>query len=176
MVAGEEHAYRTFHEAYYSRLTRYLLVVAHGDEDAAREALQAAFVRVVRHIKVFEDESHFWNWLTVLARSALADQRRKRSRYQAFLERFTHHARAEAAAAENGPADSKLLTALEDSVRTLPAEERLLVDRKYRDRESVRDIAASLQLSEKAVESRLGRVRQKLKDAMLTVLKNEQAD
>jgi RNA polymerase sigma factor (sigma-70 family) len=176
MVAGDETAYRIFHETYYPRLTRYLLVVTHGDEDAAREALQAAFVRVVRHIKVFDDETRFWNWLTVLARTAFADQRRKRSRYQTFLERFTEHARTEVAVAENGQAEARMLAALEGSVRNLPAEERTLVDRKYLDRESVRTIAASLQLSEKAVESRLGRVRQKLKDAMLTVLKHEQAD
>jgi RNA polymerase sigma-70 factor (ECF subfamily) len=176
MVAGEEHAYRTFHEAYYSRLNRYLLVVAHGDEDAAREALQAALVRVVRHIKVFDDEAHFWNWLTLLARSARADQRRKQSRYRAFLERFTLHARTEAAAAENGRTNAQLLAVLEASLRNLPAEDRGLVDRKYQGRESVREIAAALQLSEKAVESRLGRVRQHLKEAMLTALKHEPTD
>jgi len=176
MVAGDETAYRTFHEAYYPRLTRYLLVVTHGNEDATREALQATFIRVVRHIRVFDDEACFWNWLTVLARTACADQRRKRSRYQAFLDRFTQHARAEAAGAENGQADSRLVAALEHSVRSLPAEERTLVDRKYLDRESVRAIATSLQLSEKAVESRLGRIRQKLKATILTGLKHEQAD
>ena len=176
MVAGDEAAYRTFHEAYYPRLTRYLLVVAHGDEDAAREALQATFVRVVRHIKVFDDEARFWNWLTVLARTAFADQRRKRSRYLAFLDRFTTHARAEAAIAENGETDSRLLATLEFNMRNLSSEDRELVERKYLGRESVRDIAESLQSSEKAVESRLGRVRQKLKAAILAMLKHEQAD
>ena len=176
MVAGDEAAYRTFHEAYYPRLTRYLLVVAHGDEDAAREALQATFVRVVRHVKVFDDETRFWNWLTVLARTAFADQRRKRSRYQSFLDRFTTHTRAEAEVAENGQADVRLLATLEINLGNLPAEDRELVERKYLGQESVRQIAESLQSSEKAVESRLGRVRQKLKAAMLAVLKHEQTD
>jgi RNA polymerase sigma factor (sigma-70 family) len=176
MVVGNEDAYRSFYEAYYPRLTRYLLVVTNGDADAAREALQAAFVRVVRHIKVFDDEARFWNWLTVLARTAFVDQRRKRSRYLAFLDRFTEHARTEAAVAENGQADARLLAALEFSVRSLPAEERALVDRKYLGRESVRDIADSLQSSEKAVESRLGRARRKLKELLLERLKHEAAD
>lgn len=152
------------------------MVVTHGDEDAAREALQATSIRVVRHIKRFDDEAHFWNWLTVLARTAFADQRRKRSRYLAFLDRFTEHTRTETAVAENGQADARLLAALEFSVRSLPTEERELVERKYFDRESVRNIAESLQASEKAVESRLGRVRQKLRDALLAALKHEQAD
>jgi DNA-directed RNA polymerase specialized sigma24 family protein len=95
MVQGDETAYRTFYDAYFDRLSRYLLVVTAGDEDAAREALQSGLVRVVRHIKIFTSEAVFWSWLTVLARSALSDQRRKRRRYLAFLDRFTWHTRAQ---------------------------------------------------------------------------------
>lgn len=178
MVRGDENAYRIFHGAYFHRLFRYLLVVAAGDEDAAREALQATFLRVVRYIKTFDEEPRFWNWLTVLARTALADQRRKRSRYRAFLERFTGHARVESESApvEDGQADARLLAALEHSVRRLPPDERELVERKYFGREPVRAIAAALQISEKAVESRLTRVRLKLKGAVLTGLKHEPTD
>ena len=175
MTRGDENAYRTFHEAYFQRLFRYLLVVAAGDEDAAREAVQSTFLRVVRYIKPFDEERRFWNWLTVLARTALADQQRKRSRYRAFLERFTGHARTETQAtpAADGQADAQLLAALEHCVHRLPLEERELVERKYFGRESVRAIAASLQISEKAVESRLTRVRGKLKAETLSGLKHE---
>ena len=175
MTKGDEDAYRNFHEAYFPRLYRYLLVVAAGDENAAREAVQSAFLRVVRYIKPFDEETRFWNWLTVLARTALADQRRKRNRYFAFLERFSGHVRAESevAPAADVHADAQLLTALENSVHNLSLEERELVERKYLHRESVRDIAASLQISEKAVESRLTRVRSRLKTETLNTLKNE---
>jgi RNA polymerase sigma-70 factor (ECF subfamily) len=178
MTRGDENAYRTFHEAYFQRLFRYLLVVAAGDEDAAREAVQSTFLRVVRYIKPFDEELRFWNWLTVLARTALADQRRKRSRYRAFLERFTGHARmdSESDAANDGHADGQLLAALEQGIRCLPPDERELVERKYFARESVRDIAASLQISEKAVESRLTRLRLKLRGEMLNGLKHEPTD
>jgi len=178
MTRGDENAYRTFHEAYFQRLFRYLLVVAAGDEDAAREAVQSTFLRVARYIKPFDDEPRFWNWLAVLARTALADQRRKRSRYRSFLERFTGHAQIEAEVkpASDGQADAQLLDALEDCVHRLPPDERELVQRKYFARESVRDIAESLQLSEKAVESRLTRVRLKLRMETLNGLKHEAKD
>ena len=104
MKEGDEEAYRDFYDAYYNRLWRYLLVVTAGDEEATAEALQATLVRVVRHIKVFQDEASFWGWLTVLARSALSDQRRGRRRYLAFLDRFTRHTEAHAPpAAGNAP-------------------------------------------------------------------------
>src|ERR1035441_10881638 len=95
MADGDELAYRAFYDAYFNRLSRYLLVVAAGDEDAVREAMQSALVRVVRHIKVFPTDAVLWSWLTVLARSALSDQNRKRRRYLAFLDRFTWHTRAQ---------------------------------------------------------------------------------
>ena len=151
MAAGDETAYSLFYDAYFDRLWRYLIVVTAGNEDAAREALQATLTRVVRHIRIFSSEPAFWSWLTVLARSALSDQSRKRRRYLAFLERFSQHA-----AVESTPHDDR-------------ADERLqqLLDR---------HIAAELQTSEKTVESRLTRVRQKLKNTVLAELKNEAPD
>jgi RNA polymerase sigma factor (sigma-70 family) len=178
MARGDETAYRQFHEAYFQRIFRYLLVAAAGDEDAAREAVQATFLRVVRYVKPFDAEGRFWHWLTVLARTALTDQRRKRSRYRAFLERFTRHAQAElpASPANNGQADTQLLTVLERALQALSPEERDLVERKYFAGESVRDIAAAQQLSEKAIESRLTRTRLKLKSDVLQKLKHETPD
>lgn len=173
LAGGDETAYHTFHDAYFDRLSRYLLVVAGGDEEAAQEALQATFVRVVRHIKVFPNDAVFWSWLTVLARSAFSDQSRKRRRYLAFLDRFTQHSRAAQALAEPGPADTELFTRLEQNLAALPFDERDLLERKYFARESVRQIADELRTTEGAVESRLGRIRRKLKAALLQSLKHE---
>ena len=174
MAAGDELAYRAFYDAYFNRLSRYLLVVTAGDEDAAREALQSALVSVVRHIKVFPGDAVFWSWLTVLARSALSDQTRKRRRYLAFLDRFTWHSRgAQQAALDDPAAHARLDTLLESSLGALPFDERRLVQAKYYERRPVREIAKELNLSEKAVESRLVRIRQKLSAAILEGLKRE---
>jgi RNA polymerase sigma-70 factor (ECF subfamily) len=173
MKAGNEDAYRIFYDAYYDRLWRYLLVVTAGDEEAAREALQAALIRVVRHIKVFADEQVLWSWLTVLARTALSDQNRQRRRYLAFVDRFTWHERVTHTEQDERDADARLLSLLDSHLATLPAEDKQLVEWKYLERRSVREIAVDLQSSEKAIESRLGRVRRKLKEALLETLKNE---
>ena len=127
MAGGDETAYRIFYEAYFDRLLRYLLVVTGGHEEAAREALQLALVRVVKHVKPFEAEEKFWSWLTVLARSALADESRKRRRYFSFLERFTRQQETGPAAMDNGEADEQLRALLESKLTALPADERQLV-------------------------------------------------
>ena len=173
MVGGDELAYRTFYDAYFNRLWRYLLVVTAGDEQAASEALQSALVRIVRHIKVFTNDATFWGWLTVLARSALIDQTRKRRRYLAFLDRFTWHAHVQQTVANNTEADVRLLSLLDISLAALPFDERRLLEAKYLERRSVREMAQELELSEKALESRLGRIRRKLKAAILEGLKHE---
>src|SRR6266481_9794210 len=85
MARGDEAAYRTFYQLYFARLLRYLLVLTGGREDTAREALQNAFLRVVRHIRVFDSENTFWSWLTVLARCSIVDEERKRKRFLAIL-------------------------------------------------------------------------------------------
>lgn len=163
MARGGEDAFREFYERYFNRLLGYLLVLTRGREDAAREALQAAMLRVLRHIKRFERQDAFWSWLTVLARTALVDQERKRRRYDAALERFLH---------ENPErVETHLMDCLKQSVAALPPDELALIEQKYFEGESVARIAAALNLSEKAVESRLGRIRQKLKQQTLELLK-----
>lgn len=174
MARGDETAYRIFYDAYFDRLLRYLLVVTGGNEEAAREAAQLALVRVVRHVKVFETEAVFWSWLTVLARSALVDESRKRRRYFSFLEKFTRHQEATPAVMNNGEADEQLRELLDRKMTALPDDERQLVELKYLRHQSVREIADGLQTTDKAVESKLSRVRRKLKDAVLDELKNEQ--
>jgi RNA polymerase sigma-70 factor, ECF subfamily len=176
MAAGDEAAYRIFYDAYFDRLWRYLIVVTSGNEDAAREALQATLTRVVRHIKIFSNEPVFWSWLTVLARSALSDQTRKRRRYLAFLDRFSRQAATAETATDDNDVDERLRQLLDRQITSLAEDERQLVEAKYFEHRSVREIAEELQITEKAVESRLSRLRQKLKISVLAELKNESPD
>jgi RNA polymerase sigma-70 factor, ECF subfamily len=171
MARGDEMAYRQFYDAYFDRLLRYLLVVSGGNEQAARDALQAAFIRVVRHVKPFDAEDKFWSWLTVLARSALVDETRKQHRWFAFLERFSQHAGMETSVRNDGEADATLRALLARNVSALPSDEQELLAQKYDRGRSVREIADAQQTTEKAVESKLSRIRRKLKDTVFAGLK-----
>ncbi len=173
MVAGDEAAYRVFYDAYFDRLSRYLLVVTTGNDDAMREALQGTLYRVVRHIRVFDDEAVFWSWLTVLARSAYADERRKKRRYLAFLDRFTRHTAINDLARAHVADGARLDALLAESVQRLPADERRLLEGKYFERKSVREIAEQRATTEKAIESQLTRIRRKLKTTVLAALHDE---
>src|SRR6185436_6677249 len=169
---GEETAFQVFYDQYVTRILRYLVVLAAGREDVAREVLQQALVRVARHVKAFDTEEKFWSWLTVVARTAFVDERRKQNRYLAFLDRFLQR-QPWVAPTVDSDADLRLSLLLEEEVERLPAEERSLIHRKYLAGASVQEIADETQLTPKAIEARLGRTRRKLKLAVLARLHHE---
>ncbi|PYJ03487.1 MAG: hypothetical protein DME25_12145 [Verrucomicrobia bacterium] len=169
LAAGEEEAFREFHAQYFDRIYQFLLVVARGREDEAQEALQQTLLRVVRYARVFECEEAFWSWLKVLARSAARDAGRKQGRYSALLQRFTR--RAQTAAPEgNSEEDGRLGAVLEESLEELAQEDRHLIEGKYIEGATVRELSANLGVTEKAVESRLSRLRRELRERVLKKL------
>lgn len=170
---GDEAAYRCFYTLYRPRLERYLWVVTRGNETAVRDALQGTFTRVVRYIRPFSSEEAFWSWLTVLARSALSDENKKDRRYLAFLDRFKRHVEVECNDIRNTHADDTLNHLLEAAVSGLPAEERQLIAARYYNRSPIQVIAEQSQATEKAVQSKLARIRRKLKEFIITRLKND---
>lgn len=148
--------------------------MAAGDEQAMREALQATLQRVVRHIRTFEDEAAFWSWLTVLARSAFRDEWRKKRRYRSFLERFALQAEVESAL-DYSAAESRLASSLEVGLEALAEDERTLLAAKYYERRTVRELAEQFETTAKAIESKLGRARAKLKQTILRTLNHDSA-
>jgi RNA polymerase sigma factor (sigma-70 family) len=172
---GDEAAFHEFYSLYFNRLLRYLIVVTKGQEEIAREALQLTFVRVARHVRKFDSETAFWNWLAVLARNCAVDELRKRNRHQSLLARFFQQ-RPAGADFKSDEADEQFLKLLEKEIAGLPDDERLLLERKYFARETAHGLAEEFQVAEKAMESRLLRIRRKLKAVILERIKNETTD
>lgn len=158
MAAGAEDAFREFHAAWFQRLFRYVFVLMRGDESAACDVTQETLLRVVRHVRGFEGAEEFWSWLTCLARSAAADHGRKVSRYRRLLEKFS---------GQTPPPLPELALDLEEILQRgltqLPAEDRALLQQKYSEGATVREMAERAGISESAIESRLARARRELR-------------
>ncbi len=170
LAAGDEGAFREFHALYFDRLYQFLLVVAHGQEDEAQEALQQTFLRLLRYARVFESEEVFWSWLKALARSAARDAGRKQHRYWALLQRFALFRDTEIPAPESPEQDS-LRATLDESLEELEAADRRLIEGKYLEGATVKELGAQTGLTEKAVESRLARLRQQLRRRLVNKLR-----
>ena len=167
MKDGDEAAFREFHEAYFHRLFRYLYVALNGDAVAAQDVLQETLLRVVRHVRRFDDEAAFWGWLTRLARSAAVDHGRRISRTQRLLGRFA------AETAETPDSQPDLWPLVESALERLDASDQAILRAKYEGNAAIGEIAATLQISPDAAESRLARARRSLRDLVFQLLKHE---
>ena len=170
LAAGEEDAFREFHRLYFDRLYHFLLAVTRGEEQAAQEALQETLLRLLRHPRVFADEDVFWCWLKAVARNAARDAHRKHRRYFALLQNFAWGRSRDQSEAPAG-GDNHINALLEESLAELEATDRRLIENKYLDGETVRELSTLAGLSEKAVESRLLRLRRQLRARIMEKLR-----
>jgi len=166
LAAGDEAAFREFHDQYFDRLYHFLLVVAHGSEQEAEEALQQTFLRLIRYVRVFESEEIFWSWLRVVARSAARDVNRKERRYSALLERFASCFRCGEPRSGSGE-ENRLSVALEESLAQLLPPDRRLLEAKYIEGLTAKELCAQTGATVKAIESRLERIRRAIRESVL---------
>jgi RNA polymerase sigma factor (sigma-70 family) len=128
-------------------------------------------VRVMRHARPFADEVVFWSWLTVIARSAIADRCRRRSSWRRLLERFIDVLEQTRAGIEMNRDLSS--GELERAMSRINPESRALLERKYDEKWSVRRLADAENVSEKVIEHRLAKVRIELGHALRKVREEE---
>ena len=173
LTAGDEQAFREFHARYFDRLFRFLIVLTHGHEQQAEEALQETLLRVVRYIRPFEDEAVFWCWLTALGRSAVRDHGRKRRRYQVLLERYALRFLCLLTGPIAEEHDPQLQEQLAQCLSELAPEDQSLLQAKYYAGASVKDLVRKTGQTEKAIESKLFRLRRSLRERLLSKLQEE---
>jgi RNA polymerase sigma factor (sigma-70 family) len=169
LAAGDEAAFREFHARYFDQLYAFLLVVARGQEHEAQEALQETLLRVARHARIFDDPDVFWCWLKAVARNTARDGGRKRTRYLTLLRDFALGLNV-AAPVPATVEDGRLGALLDEALTGLDEADRRLVAAKYLEGSTIRELAALAGQTEKAVESRLLRLRRDLRAGVLKKL------
>ena len=158
---GDESAFAWLHGEWSGRINRYCFALAAGDETFAGEIAQATWLRLVRHVRVMQDEPALWNWIACAARHAASDLRRTGGRYLRALSRFAEWWQPAASATE---ADNRMPAALDSALNKLTRDERALIEGRYFTGESLEAIGARHELSARAVEGRLARLRTRLRE------------
>jgi RNA polymerase sigma-70 factor, ECF subfamily len=166
---GDAEAFSRFYDLFSFRLYKYLLVLAHGDENEAREACQAVFIKLAKRCDVFEEERRLWGWLCVLAKNTFVDQCRSRQRLSRFVSLDELPAQPDGHIRPEG----RLRDILHEALAALPPDERELVEALYIDKRPIGELAEEAGVTYKALESRLGRLRQKLKEQLLKDLRHD---
>jgi RNA polymerase sigma-70 factor (ECF subfamily) len=166
---GDETAFTQFYDLYNLRLYKHLLVLAKGNEGEAREVLQTVVVKLARGFKVFDEERRLWGWLCRLARNSYVDLCRARRRDQRFVPLGEHQPELMECRNE----EHQLSASLHHALEQLTAEEQELMRAAYVDERPLQELATASGQTYKAVESRLARLRQKLKTKLLNHLRHE---
>ena len=166
---GDEAAFTRFHELYALRLYKLLLNLANGREHEAREVLQVVMIKLTKRFEIFHEESRLWAWLCSVARNSYVDHYRAQQRDR----RFVPLELLGGAAENTSQAYDCLSLALRVALDDVPPEDRELLRAFYLDRQPLIELAREAGQSYKAMESRLTRLRRKVKDKMLNHLQNE---
>lgn len=158
MADSDEGAWREFHALYFDWLYASALTRSPNRADAS-EVVQLTFLRAVRHIKVFKDEAQFKNWLRCLMRCVVIDQARKIKRRSLFMEKFTLWQELRKPSERYAESQKNI----DEMLSTLPSKDAVLIQRKYLEGWSTKELAECEQTTPKAIESRLARLRKRLK-------------
>jgi RNA polymerase sigma-70 factor, ECF subfamily len=166
---GDADAFAGLYDLYSFRLYKYLLVLARGDESDAREACQAVFIKLARRCDAFDEERRLWAWLCALAKNTFIDHCRARQR----LKRFVPLDQVPAEPNGHPNPEHRLGEILRDALAALPPDERELIQAAYVDNRPLQELADAAGQTYKAVESRLARLRHRLKGQLLKDLRHE---
>ncbi|MCX6924633.1 MAG: sigma-70 family RNA polymerase sigma factor [Verrucomicrobia bacterium] len=166
---GDAEAFSRFYDLYSFRLYKFLLVLAKGNEDQAKEFCQTVMIKLAKRFQAFDDERRLWAWLATLSRNAFLDHCRARQRGSRLVSLDELTAVCEGQAAS----EQQVVELLREGVAGLPPEEQELLQAAYVDERPLQELADESGQTYKAVESRLGRLRHKLKVQLLKHLRHE---
>ena len=156
---GDEQAWGKLFEWHFEAIYGYCLSLAGGQEDAAEEITQEVFVTAARCISRFKSrKGTFRSWLLGIAKKRfmkLESKKRRRRRYEAQ----SSIGRCKTAA---GSSEEHLVY---EVLGRLPAHYRMVLESKYLEGHTMDEIAEREGVTVKAIESLLGRAREKFGDA-----------
>jgi RNA polymerase sigma-70 factor (ECF subfamily) len=141
----------------YERLVQALTVVA-GDKEGAADAVQEAFVRLIRgwdRLSTYEDPA---GWVRRVALNQIRDHHRSVWRQARLLLKME---REDPASREASTTDERLW----ERLRTLPLKQRTALALYYLDHLTTREVADVMHVSEGTVKQHLHRARETLKEA-----------
>lgn len=173
MRRGEQRAFDEFFNTYAARLGAFAARRSSLDAAALEDIVQLTMINAIRGLATFRGGSTLFTWLCQICRNQIADVTRMAARQPVVqsLDQLTEN-RATAEIVEltdfRDPLDECASDASRSAVRRvinkLPASYIRILELRFGDELTVPEIAALLNLSESAAESRLVRARQAFRE------------
>ena len=169
-MAGDESEFKRFFDDYFPRLYRFAIERLAGDQNATQEVVQSTLSKTMLNIDKYRAESSLFTWMCSICKNEIFDLQKKQARDERILVPEGEVADLEAAlqAADTVTTDQpddiyrrdQATRAIHKILDSLPALYGNVIEWKYIEGLSLKQIAERLNMSHSATQSILFRARQ----------------
>ena len=186
MIAGEQGAFDDFFNRFFDRLYRFALQRVGHDTQAAEDAVLQTLCRAMQKIKLYRGEAALFTWLCQICRNTIADSFRSSDPLRAEAVPFEDNDEIRAALEslsalpvddlEQGLFGEQINHLVHIVLDHLPTRYGEVLELKYIQGLSVKEIAAATHTRPKAIESLLARARVAFRDGITALGEGELSD
>jgi len=180
LLAGDQVAFDRFFEENFARLYRFAIARLADDPESAREVVQITLTRAVRKLATFRAEAALFTWLCAICRNEINDWLSRQGRYRDHIVLIEDRPEVQAAVDSfHAPsADSperhyqrvEALRLIQVALDRLPPKYGDVLEWKYVEGHSVKEISARLEIGTEATQSLLARAKRAFADVYSTMM------
>ncbi len=180
LLGGDELAFEGFFEDNFARLYRFALVRLSDDPDAARDIAQIVLTRAMQKLHTYRAESALFTWLCAICRNEVSDWLSRQGRYRQHIVLTEDYPELQAAVDsfqtpfEENPEAQYLrlekLRLIQVALDKLPAKYGNVLEWKYVQGHSVREISTRLNMGQEATQSLIARAKRAFADVYTTLM------
>lgn len=180
LLEGDERAFERFFEENFARLYRFALARLPDDPEAAREIAQITLTRALRKLHTYRAEAALFTWLCAICRNETSEWLRRQARYREHVVLTEDFPDVQAAVdsyqapQDDGPEANyqrtESIRLIQVAMDRLPPRYGDVLEWKYIEGQSVREIANRLQLGQEATQSLLARARRAFGEVYATLI------
>lgn len=169
LLAGDKATFDRFFEENFARLYRFALARLNGDAEMAAEVAQVTMTRAVQKLGTYRAESQLFTWLCAICRNEMSDCLRKQGRDRQHVVLIEDYPEVQAvvdsfsAPVEQGPEASYLRVEsarlIQVALDRLPPKYGDVLEWKYAEGYSVKEIAERLEIGPEAAQSLIARAK-----------------
>jgi RNA polymerase sigma-70 factor (ECF subfamily) len=169
LLSGDESDFKRFFDEYFPRLYRFASDRLNGNPDEVRDVVQSTLSKTLLNLDKYKGESALFTWMCAICKNEIYDHLKKRAKYERNI--VLKGGLLDEDLAGTGDGQSNVEQPVEHYQReqstqlihkvldSLPAEYGNIIEWKYIEGLSVKEIAIKLGLSDSATQSALYRAR-----------------
>lgn len=169
LLAHDERAFDTFFKENFARLYRFALTRLPDDPDGTREVVQITLIKAIQKLHTYRGEAALFTWLCAICRNETSDWLAREGRYQEHIV-LTEDLPGVMAAVDSYRAPreesperqaqrAEAMRLIQVALDRLPAKYGNVLEWKYIEGYSVKEIAGKLELGHEATQSLLARAK-----------------